>query len=655
MNFESFRSRFGGGWKLGIGDTHSPLSYIADTEMAEHQTEHTENGIREIWRGCPGHGASCEIIVNWVPCSGAFAATFEFSGFSGDGVVEEIHFPILKAPYSRDAVYISGSWDLGFVQRGKTAFAAGSRTSMPYVSMQFSALSMPEGGFYVEHRDPEWYVKRADIEISEDGRRMSHASVFSCPCGNKTGRGGIPYEIRVRAFSGTWFEAAMIYREWALKQSWHLSRTEVNPLRKLGMWVWNRGLADQVMPPVERLQQDCGNIPIALDWYWWHSNPYDTEYPDFWPPREGVEKFTQAVRRMKSSGVHTQVYVNGVCWDQDGESWDQGGMKSAIVLRDGNVLSRAFNRYNGHRLAYMCGEAPLFQDRLSSLLKNLHGSGLDGQYLDMIGCSTYTTCYNPEHKHAPGGGCFSVKGYRNMLARMKRENPDYPITIECANEAYMDLTDGAIVCNSISAEHFGVEKEFVPLFCAVYHGRYALFGNYALPDGITPWDPLWPAADKWKNEKAWHRIYPDQFFFEMARPVVWGIQPMVCNLKSRIQEDPEFSGIYQFILQTASFYHANRKFLFDGEMLSPDGFTCESFEIEFHARSIFTREKECRTIRRTMPAVLHSCWRAPDGERALILANYTGKIQSWQFGNQSGSIAPHSYEKRIPDRKETGR
>lgn len=49
---------------------------------------------------------------------------------------------------------------------------------------------------------------------------------------------------------------------------------------------------------------------MAVDWYWWHSNPYDTDYPDFWPPREGVEPFHAAIAHLKGQGIYAQVYIN---------------------------------------------------------------------------------------------------------------------------------------------------------------------------------------------------------------------------------------------------------------------------------------------------------------------------------------------------------
>ena len=93
-------------------------------------------------------------------------------------------------------------------------------------------------------------------------------------------------------------------------------------MRDIAMWAWNRGLIKDVVPTIEKLQQDAG-VPMALDWYWWHNNPYDTDYPNFWPPREGVEAFRAAVKRLRDQGIFSQVYVNGLTWDLDGVDFDQ--------------------------------------------------------------------------------------------------------------------------------------------------------------------------------------------------------------------------------------------------------------------------------------------------------------------------------------------
>lgn len=242
-----------------------------------------------------------------------------------------------------------------------------------------------------------------------------------------------------------------------------------------------------------------------------------------------------------------------------------------------------------------------------------------------------------------GGGSDGVRGFRSLLERLKRENPGYPLTTESCVEPYMDVLDGVIVCNSTGWERCGGTVDIIPLFQSVYHGKLAFFGNYAHPDGTTPWDPLWPPEDRWKTEKPWHKLFPDQFFIELGRTVIWGIQPMVCNISETLFDDPGFSEIRRFTLDTARFYYDNRPFLFDGEMLSPAGFRCATAPVDFMVRMIFTKESESRTIRKILPAVLHSSWQAPDGKKALILANWTRDSQPWFFNGRSGVIPARSY------------
>ena len=95
--------------------------------------------------------------------------------------------------------------------------------------------------------------------------------------------------------------------------------------------MWNRGGAEEVIAPVERLRRDLPGLRLALDWYWWHSNPYDTNYPFFWPPREGEEAFRAVAERLRRQGIHAQVYVNGVCWDMDAPTWEEGGRQGALL------------------------------------------------------------------------------------------------------------------------------------------------------------------------------------------------------------------------------------------------------------------------------------------------------------------------------------
>ncbi len=636
-------------WLIVVTDRKSG---IVPEQMKAHARTVSPDGRRivDTWTGHPTAGADFRVETTWTPgAEGRLEARIRFTGYAGVKPVSEIQFPAVTVPFEADAKFLWGGSDMGFYFNASALPPGKYDHTRLVTAMQFGAILRTQGdNLYFDYRDPEWSIKSVRTRVSKD-RQITVAGVYPVPRTDDrpVATGGIPYPSGVKFYKGGWFEAAQIYKPWATRQRWAVNSPKVNPLADIDMWVWNRGLIKDVLPPVEQLKKDLPRAKIALDWYWWHSNPYDTDYPFFWPPREGEEAFTKAVKRLTDQGIFSQVYINGMCWDIDSTHWTQDKAPGLMHKKSGEVRAHAFNKYNHHRLAWMCGEAPAHHDAMSDLVGKLRRAGLSGQYLDMIGNASFDVCWNPAHRHVRNGGHPVTDGYRDMLAHLRRENPDFPLSTEGSTELYMDRCDGSIICNAVSSERMGsATREFVPLFTAVYHGRYALFGSYALPDSITPWDPKWPDADRWpaSEEKPWHELYPDQFFLEMARPLIWGAQPMVCSLRPRHRSDPSFKHIYQFILDTANFYHDHKDYLWAGEMQSPDGFVCAEKEVEFLFRMIFTTKEKSKVLKKKQPCVLHSCWRRADGTRALILCNYTAEPQVWKFRDLSGTIPPHAYE-----------
>lgn len=625
---------------------------VSPEQMQAHTRVVSPDGRRvtDTWKGHPTAGADFSVVTEWEPGDeGRLEARIRFTGYAGKEPVSEIQFPAVSVPFEADAKFLWGGSDLGFTFNASQLPAGRYDITRLMSAMQFGAILRPSAeSLYFDYRDSDWNIKSVRTRVSSN-HVITVSGVYPVPRmdDRPVSSGCIPYASGVKLYRGGWYDATQIYRPWALRQRWAMNRPKTNPLADIDLWVWNRGLIQDVIPPVEQLQKDAPRAKLALDWYWWHSNPYDTDYPFFWPPREGEAAFSAAVKRLSDQGIYSQVYVNGMCWDIDSTQWTDDKAPGLMHTKTGEVRAHAFNKYNHHRLAWMCGEAPAHHDAMSDLVGKLHKAGLTGQYLDMIGNASFDVCWNPAHRHVRNGGHAVTDGYREMLARLGRENPGFPLTTEGATELYMDRCDGSILCNAVSSERMGnAAREFVPLFTAVYHGSYALFGSYALPDSITPWDPKWPDADRWpaNEEKPWHELYPDQFYLEMARPLIWGAQPMVCSLRPRHRTDPSFKAIYQFILDTANFYHDHKEDLWAGRMLSPDGFVCAEKEVEFFSRMIFTTKEKSKVLKKKQPCVLHSCWERADGTQTLILCNYTAEPQAWSFRGLSGTIPPRSYE-----------
>jgi len=637
-------------WMLNFRKNESSLEELNASEMAEfrHKTKKNETVCK--WRGHKTIGRNFEVTVVWKNEDGLLSGSIEWKGGNKDEVIEQVSFPVISIPMPKTpSLYISRLQGILLHDiDSRTYYPDGYAETFSNFEMQYNALISPSGSYYFDTRDTEFYIKTFDLRTLDNHSKFRYSAIHPLPLDGKSQRQyRVPYSLSTGFFKGGWFEAAQIYKKWAREQKWAKRPPVDERLRNTGMWIWNRGNAEDVITPVEKLSRDSG-VPVSLDWYWWHQHGYDTSYPYYWPPREGLPVFKKALSRLKKQNIFTQVYMNGVTWDMDAEHWEKGGSASVVVEKDGNIKSCMFNRYAKKRLAWMCGNDNIpFRGIIRDTIKKLNKAGLSGIYLDMIGCSTYSPCYNQSHKHAPGGGNYQVAGYRKMLEEIISENPGFPISTEEANEAYMDLVDSAISLSG-GKERLGAQANFesVPAFSAVYHGITAMFGNYALPGSIPPFDEKWPEHSAWKKEKAWHKLYPDQFFVEVGRSVVWGLQPTVANLRNE-HTAGEFSDIYDFLVSTARFYHAHRNFLFDGDMLAEGVLKTREIEVEFLQRFIFTEEGKQKVVKKKLPSILHSLWRGRDASIGLVLVNCSRETQQFDFESPfikiSGEIGSHSW------------
>ena len=412
MKFENGKLCIGSarlGWMIGFGNgsKETEVKYITPEDMGSFVP--ADNG--GVWK----NDAGLTVKVEYEEIDGILQGIFSFSG--NDGVntpVEEVIFPRAEMDLDEETAVllpVSQGWLLKNLT-GEWEEWLLARAEGRYRSFRCTAAYSHGKGIYFDCRDSGFHNK--GYKWRKEGDKLVYTHIHYLPLDGRN-EFTMPYRCGVTEFEGEWFEAAMIYKKWAVNQVWYKNALrEKNPLKDVSMWLWNRGRIDYVFPPTERLADDA-KVPIALDWYWWHHNPYDTDYPDFWPPREGEEAFKAAVKRMNDRGIFTQVYINGRTWDLDGPSYHEGGDNEIEIRRDGSDYAVAFNSYNHHRLGYMCGQAPVFQRKMADLVKTLCDSGLPGVYLDMIGCTTGSNCYNPKHNHAPGGGEYSIRGFRQMM------------------------------------------------------------------------------------------------------------------------------------------------------------------------------------------------------------------------------------------------
>ena len=613
---------------------------VRASEMLAREEKRSDDGVSIVWRGHPKIGSDFNVSARLEPDGcGGYSYGISYSGVKKGLAVDEIHFPVITVPRT-DSSKLLYPLQIGMLRKpdwskykdGDTVVSRGPNI----MGFHFAALVDGDiGGWYVDQRGDARLRPGRFAFVSRDNAKVEmSACYFPTLDETKNGCGSLPFGGVVRPFKGGWFEAAKIYRDWAKTQAWFAKAKsrDFKKLRQIAFWEWNRGRSHEVAPSVERFVDETG-LPAALDWYWWHEIPYDVKYPNFWPPREPVERFKATIERLKKKGVYVQTYTNGMLWDMDEPDWKEGGAKECRMFKSGGLDVTVFNTYLRHRMAIMCGESPELQRRIRNVERKLAGCGLDGLYMDMIG-NCMGSCWNPAHRHSPGGGTVLSDGYRAYLEAVKSDNPGVDVSTEEEGEAYLDVVDSLIILYA-GYERLGKgvapEFEMVPVFHMLYHGCVAMYGSYSVIDGITPWDEKWgkrPPID----EARWQGRFPDQFALEHARGVVWGQQPMVHKLLSEHQTDPKWAAEWKFVKDTAAFYHAHREFLFDGEMCDPGSMKCAAKSVDFFVRGCYTKEEKFRQVRQNaLPTVLHSVWKSPDGKIAAVLANWTRDVQEYAF------------------------
>ncbi len=575
------------------------------------------------------------VEAQWCLVDGLLQGTLAVSGLPAQFRLAELVMPDLAFAWTdaKDTALVVPH-GMGHVLHEAAAGLFANTATVTFGTPEFQCFGWLEGerGLYLDTRDSEGWVK--NWRFSRAGAdRLRLQAVCPAP-GDVDPAGGfrLPYRVSLGGCAGNWFDVARLYRQWALTQPWAArgpAQRRDSFFGEIAAWLWNRGASARVVPPTKELARRVG-APVALDWYWWHKHGYDTEYPDYFPPREGTEAFKQSVAELQAANVRVQVYTNGMACDQDGGSWEPVGPRAAVVNADGAFKAVAFNTFTKHRLAFICGASEEWRDLFVGVAAKARALGLDGLYIDMIGnAGGYLPCHSTAHGHAPGGGCYGMQGFRRLFQRIREQHPGWPLSTEATQEMYMDLVEGCIILCT-SGERWGHERmwgcpaESVPLFTAVYHGHTVCFGNYALVDGIPPFDDLWPQECRMDPaaEKDWHALCPDQFAFELARTLAFGCQPMACNLTAAHFTDPRLRQDVDFLVEVSRFYHRHREHLLWGEMLPPGELTCPEQSIRFIKRFIFTKPEDVRFVELPRPTVLHSAWRAPDGQAVLVLINH---------------------------------
>ena len=582
-------------WRLNlIGDDGSTKD-VASSEIGLSSADKKDGKLTFAWKTSLGdktisatmsaHAAKGENISHW-----------SLKVDLPDGYkVNRADFPILPH-ISMDLakkLAVPEGWGLEYTVRPGMGFEA----TYPSMSapMQFLSYYGTGTALYIGTHDPQANHKVFSARADESGASYKCQNWPGLP-EKSGGTYEVPAEAVIGVVDGGYYEAAQVYRKFALTAPW----SQAGPVSKrpIPQWLKDNDLWLRVEFGYENISEVCKHareyfkdVTTALHWYKWHEIPYDTLYPDYFPTRPG---FAEGVKDLQAQGFHVMPYINGRLADPNSKGWNEEGLsKSAARNEKGEPYTEVYG--SNVPLNSMCPYTTPWQDKVSNLVDRLtHECGVDGVYIDQIGCAWAYRCYDKTHGHPIGGGHFWVDGYRTLMDKARTKMPKGGFfTTEENIECFIDKFDALLLVNTPCA----TDRIPIPLFPAVYSGRTITFGFQYI------------AKDQIAKSRSFRAKMSQEFIF--GGQIGWVLAEQLMK--------PEAAQEAELVRNLAKCRSHAHKFLLTGHLLGLVDVGGDNPRVKFTAPAPFGGGEYTSDL----PSVFGSAWEAEDGSIGVALANMT--------------------------------
>ncbi|MEA3401352.1 MAG: DUF6259 domain-containing protein [Armatimonadota bacterium] len=506
------------------------------------------------------------------------------------------------------------------------------------MEMQFGTLYDDAGnGLYWAFHDGDGYHKRVvyDNKVAPGTIvfKMEHVPE-NCLTPGQDYRS--TYPVALGAYEGDWWDAARIYREWALGQKW-AQAGPIETRQDAAEWVkhadvWIRGDARRYSPELAaeftyELQDIAGGTFGVQLYSWYQREPGAHSWSSTlgWPMVEG---YPEMIAEARGRGVHHTPYVNSLQTDLEDPSCPQG-IQSAFAL---DASGRALRWSEEGEQYIMCAATETWKDMLVRACERLVRDGnASGVYLDQLGGHCSRPCYSPDHGHPVGGGAYATDGLRQICQAIReamwRHYPEAALSGEVQHEMLLDVTDHRLM-------HYNYWPGWVNLWAAVY-------GDYTVTYGRTISFAQTPRSDGTPRQ-------PIEFFGPMGNTLVSGMafgRIWPTGNPQNLLSSPGNEAKKQYFITCVDLRCAARKFLEFGYLQRP-------VRIPAYIPQVPIDDPKGRPS--AIDAVLHSSWRASDGSLGFVFTNVSEEVQEfdWVADLSTYEIAPaevYRVQRILPD------
>jgi hypothetical protein len=518
-NGENLLNKFGDNdllWRVAVKDSKNNDFIISSVNSTFTETNVIRNGKNQailnfIWEYKTTNKNSIKILIT-LRCESDNPVTYWSMNIPKLPIgwyIIQTEFPMIPNIKLNKGSKIAVPHGWGIEYDLKSGFVYDSAYPYCQTVMQFIAIYCQGICLYLGAHDPNANMKQFYVKAEKSEFEFKMTNFAGIPKKPES-RYKTPYEFAIGVYNGGYYEAAQIYREFTFKTPWGnkkniASRKTPDWLKQTVLWLRPKGVEKNTIDFTKQAL-DYFEVPTALHWYRWHVIPYDTLYPEYFPPKP---EFPIVVKEMQKLSTHVMPYINGRLWDPASKSWKSELAKETTAAWKEN--KELYIEVYGSKvpLAVMCPFTKPWQSKVKYLVERLMNEvGVNGVYIDQIGAATAVKCFNQNHGHPVGGGSFWQEGYRKMLTRIRKNMPkDKMLTTEENIETWLDQFDAMLLVNTHT--HSG---RLIPLYPAVYSDRIILFAFQHFPaddlDRVIPYRAKVAQCLLWGSQLGW--IEPEQ-------------------------------------------------------------------------------------------------------------------------------------------------
>ena len=484
------------------------------------------------------------------------------------------------------------------------------------ISYQYTAYYDKAFGLYFATGDADAYIKTYSYLYNKAAHGMDYVVT------NYPENAGIatvyymPYGFVADTFTGDWRDATLMYRQWAIQQSWCgkklIDKKLPETITDVNFWRINH-----TNPPVgmryEEYFNTCRQLQkevdpkLAIHWYGWNKQTHGYGYPNMVKDEDleagWMDEVAKMNKRFTDNGIRKIPYINTRLWIEEDPSFKAEGADKAVVMNnptESNVEPWTAGIH--HRT--ICPATPIFQQKNTQVCDMVKDAKFDGVYIDQIASFNAMLCFDKNHNHPVGGGTWWGNSNRSMLQYVRNlMTKDRIMTTESCCEIYTDCFDLLLILDpnnqksAFNAMAGKIIAKSVPLYNMIY-------GDYGLTYGS-----ICTLNDR-----------PECYAFNFMRNLLWGIIPSVDGFTQE-ELDREESKLHLLVTRNAVEFYKNNKSLFlYGRLVNMLDVRCQSITLDWDIKNVGVCQEEEK-------AVLAAQWESADGTSCILVANVTGKEQ----------------------------